>query len=564
MVTLAVGEAATNENAGRFYYGQLSNDGQRDGSGMLFDETAEKDDDEFKQCFEEGRAYTATAGELRFLEGRQVGLTTNSVLKHAHYMGQWKKNLPHGDGVQYYQGLGMYEGQFFKGKRNGRGYWQTEENDGKGNKAACWIYKPITKDGAQVGNWENDLMHGIAIVEDHEHVHENVIYTNGKCKMPFTEAGPPLTGFDSTVVVGDLIVKTREAKKALLETKVNREPPKSSIAKDKAERLQDHEHSKHGGGVFNLLGHGKKEGEEDAQLTGIHANEETKLTGALAGRVNKHRLDPDYVKPGEEEAGGLALVREPTDLALPEEDVLIIGGTGVNAVMNGLYTRISGTFGQLAFKLTTKNESNKVVRRFLYQTLVGQTKYWAISDTLFAIVQPAPGCAFVADGAPHPGSVSLSWAVWHPHSGKIQYHGAEEDKAETEKRAKNWKPIDQIVAKSVVGFEINGVKEKDTRKGGPAPGLMLRHASELYGRPVYEAENGGQYIYWFKDDEKPPGEPASIDEAIGYSPDGMATLDEAKSQELLGLEGAWIVAREVGDSKDGPACMAYIADPSGS
>lgn len=39
-----------------------------------------------------------------------------------------------------------------------------------------------------------DLMHGIGIVEDSDHVHENVIYTKGKCQMPFTELGPPKTG----------------------------------------------------------------------------------------------------------------------------------------------------------------------------------------------------------------------------------------------------------------------------------------------------------------------------------------------------------------------------------
>ena len=37
-------------------------------------------------------------------------------------------------------------------------------------------------------------MHGIGIVEDSDHVHENVIYTKGKCQMPFTELGPPKTG----------------------------------------------------------------------------------------------------------------------------------------------------------------------------------------------------------------------------------------------------------------------------------------------------------------------------------------------------------------------------------
>ncbi|CAE7389776.1 unnamed protein product, partial [Symbiodinium natans] len=45
-----------------------------------------------------------------------------------------------------------------------------------------------------------DFMHGIGIVEDSQHVHENVIYTKGKCQMPFTELGPPKTGFESAAL----------------------------------------------------------------------------------------------------------------------------------------------------------------------------------------------------------------------------------------------------------------------------------------------------------------------------------------------------------------------------
>ena len=79
---------------------------------------------------------------------------------------------------------GIYVGDFQKGKRHGRGVWKTM--------GGTWEFRPISNE--DVPNFENDLMHGIGIVEDSDHVHENVIYTKGKCQMPFTELGPPKTG----------------------------------------------------------------------------------------------------------------------------------------------------------------------------------------------------------------------------------------------------------------------------------------------------------------------------------------------------------------------------------
>ena len=106
------------------------------------------------------------------------------------YVGNWKHDLPHESGKQYYE-TGWYEGEFRNDERHGHGRWET--HDGK------WKYLPI--DGPQ-GNWEADLMHGIGIIEDAEYIHENVIFKKGSCQMPFTLMGPPQSGFDRTPLVG--------------------------------------------------------------------------------------------------------------------------------------------------------------------------------------------------------------------------------------------------------------------------------------------------------------------------------------------------------------------------
>ncbi|CAJ1404889.1 unnamed protein product, partial [Effrenium voratum] len=121
----------------------------------------------------------------------------DSTLKYTLYHGGWKDSMPDGFGVQHFEGAqveqlmgahgGTYTGDFLRGKRHGRGVWKTLQG--------AWEYRPIGTE--TVPNWENDLMHGIGIVEDSDHVHENVIYTKGKCQMPFTELGPPKTGFES-------------------------------------------------------------------------------------------------------------------------------------------------------------------------------------------------------------------------------------------------------------------------------------------------------------------------------------------------------------------------------
>merc|ERR1719161_1216751 len=54
-------------------------------------------------------------------------------------------------------------------------------------------------------------------------------------------------------------------------------------------------------------------------------------------------------------------------------------------------------------------------------------------------------------------------------------------------------PADRLAVRGVVGFDVAA------DVGGVRQGLMLRHGSELYGRPVYESEDGGQFLYWLRE-----------------------------------------------------------------
>lgn len=172
---------------GKFFYGVLGQDGELGTWGTMYSARA-ANDPEFMECVREGKPYKKENPE-------------DENVKYLLYHGQWKGSVPDGFGVQHFEGAqllfeknpmhqshgGTYTGDFLKGKRHGRGVWKTLGGN--------WEFRPISNE--DVPNWENDLMHGIGIVEDSEHVHENVIYTKGKCQMPFTELGPPKTGFES-------------------------------------------------------------------------------------------------------------------------------------------------------------------------------------------------------------------------------------------------------------------------------------------------------------------------------------------------------------------------------
>jgi len=107
--------------------------------------------------------------------------------------------------------------------------------------------------------------------------------------------------------------------------------------------------------------------------------------------------------------------------------------------------------------------------------------------------------------------------------------------------------IDRLSSVSIVGFELFGTDGTKVR-----PGLLLRHGRDLFGRPVYEAENGGQFLYWMKYRGKlAEGMVEDDTELTGGMPD---------HRKLFANSGYWIISYEVGEPPEGPTCLAFIDD----
>jgi hypothetical protein len=178
------------------------------------------------------------------------------------------------------------------------------------------------------------------------------------------------------------------------------------------------------------------------------------------------------------------------------------------------------------------------VERFLYKDT--KTQYWIIASKVMRGIHQGAGNAFNEDvQSDRVRNISQAWHVWHAASKSFRTF-ADNDET-TVKR-----PIDKIVAASVVGFEIMGEPEA-------VSGLMLRNTNELYGRPVYESEGSGLFLYWMK-------RGGSIDDGIMETTDGACEMQDAS--KLFESAGHWVIAQKLGETEGGPACVAYIQDPA--
>jgi len=238
-------------------------------------------------------------------------------------------------------------------------------------------------------------------------------------------------------------------------------------------------------------------------------------------------------------------------LSLPEEDIWVEGGTGVNHMLNGLYFKVIGSYGLPLYKLVKKmyNPTATIAMqkvtftRFLWQDT--KKGLWIISEKPMGGVKPGAGVAFVDDPAENPSGIHKTWYVWDQKSKGMRI--PDEEHVTEDGKLKN--KTDVIVSKSIVGFEVTGVKGTD---GGPLPGLMLRQSSELYGRPVYEAESGAQFLYWMENG-------GSVEQGLK---DPEAQLVKAADEEelLFSQAGCWILAKEMGVDKEHEACLGYVQD----
>eukprot|EP00927_Polykrikos_kofoidii_P019244 TRINITY_DN18978_c0_g5_i1.p1 TRINITY_DN18978_c0_g5~~TRINITY_DN18978_c0_g5_i1.p1 ORF type:complete len:2448 (-),score=375.80 TRINITY_DN18978_c0_g5_i1:62-7321(-) len=456
----------------RFFYGEISASGTREGHGKVF------------VCDKTKLTKDAQAKELMaaFTKGDDFSEDSEPEIHHwkfTVYDGQWKGDKQQGDGIHHIKDQGTYRGQFVAGKRHGRGEWVTN-----------WgaKYRPIPDPSRR--NWDNDLMHGIAIVETSNHVHENIIYTKGQCHMPFVDIGPPTTGFDDAPVVG----------KALHLVQIGKQKVKEVVA----------------GGATGLTA-------PSADLVGVSKND---MRQRIAGTVQR-KAEALFVTPS---ATPLAMVRESTELGTPQIDMLIEGGTGVNAVMNGLYFGCSRAFGVKMFLLVKKKGENISKRYLTYDD-----KMWTVTETQTVnMKKPAVGTCMVEgdERGPSPG---VSWYVYHPAS--KQYKCPDDMRSPTEDR------VDHVVCTTIIGFDVIGATG---RERGPLPGLMLRQSMEHHGRPVYEAETGDQYLYYFPKEAE----------------DGEQETNNENGGEDSWLEkpGSWILAETFDEKPRGPKCFAYIED----
>jgi len=382
-----------NVYAGSYYYGHITEDGKRQGEGTLYSAEA-GNDDHFIDCVMSGQPYTKErlvceachSKDPRMLCCPHNGLERDH-LKFLTYDGQWHNNIPHGVGVQFYPDVkmvgGVYYGDFKEGFRHGRGTWQVRDRS--------FTYMPLPKK-KQVTNWKNDMMHGVANVEDSKYVHENVVYKDNKTMMPFASVGPPSMNFDqvagwNVVFQGVRIVshqrKIREKSAAA---------PKSSMSSSSLgakRKIRPRSPSK-----ASLSSEGSNQG--------VWAQDDTKIMQ----RVVKHHgiLSTEQFRNNEEEQ--VNLLREPTELTQRPEDVLLSGGTGENEAMNGYYVRVTKSFGHSLWRMV-KRESGVLglwarhSQRYIYREDSKRSRTWCIGPAPLAGRPTGAGCAFAEDvGSP--------------------------------------------------------------------------------------------------------------------------------------------------------------------
>jgi hypothetical protein len=148
----------------------------------------------------------------------------------------------------------------------------------------------------------------------------------------------------------------------------------------------------------------------------------------------------------------------------------------------------------------------------------------------------------VEDPSPDPGSIAKQWFVWHEDTQRMREATENTTDPEIYDQKKGWfskkeiRKIDHLVIQSVVGFEVTGIPTTNGFVG--IQSLFLRHPSLFYGRPVYESENGGQFLYWKKTN--------------GTILDGLekAMLEcpgiLVESKENVDDPGHWIISKELG------------------
>jgi len=474
------------------YYGQFTKDGKRHGTGILYKKEA-MDVVEFKAAFD-----ATVPGRFPPKEG--------DIKKHIAYDGDWKHDVFDGAGTQYFE-TGTYDGQFSLGQRDGRGTW---EGTGDNHHFKKWTYKPQGSDDTGPRNWERDVMHGIAIVEDDNHVHENVIYNKGVPQMPFTEQGPP-----KTLAVGKFSATT--------------------------------------------LFFGEMKRHEPEKL-------EIKVDWALKEVVNQPNKSLDKTMATNDEALGV-LVRQPTLLENPEEDIWISGGTGGNKVLNGIYFKLQGTFGRPLYKLvkkitTTVDEAaetcscfnrlgfsvKEITARYMFRHPGGE--HWVIAGRhQWGGSVTMTHWAHVQTKAEHPKDIEgdAEWYVWHEQTQVMRKVGDEVEIQNGMCGHSEPNPVDVMKMKVVAGYEVHGLEHMFVGTGHASANFLMRHPSQFFGRPVYESSRSDQYLFWIQEHVDGTSVKYWVDADEELELYSLSNVQDVlkKEEEFYRKKGYWVLARQL-------------------
>lgn len=177
-----------------------------------------------------------------------------------------------------------------------------------------------------------------------------------------------------------------------------------------------------------------------------------------------------------------------------------------------------------------------VCERYLYMN-ENKTK-WLITENPVLMSLPdiaVPMTASVSDSAEDPRNIVGTWQVYDETVGKYRpYH-----RLTTQEELQGVRPTDRLRI-----VETSGVELSVCSCPMVVDGCFLRQASEVNGRPVYEMENGGQFLYWITTDGKPLPSESGADS-------GTALL----GHPLHSDKGFWCISDTLGaqrgSSKDG-------------
>ncbi|KAF4670105.1 phosphatidylinositol-4-phosphate 5-kinase-like protein 1 [Perkinsus chesapeaki] len=225
-----------------FYEGNFSRNQRHDpeGNGKLFDgdghliyEGSWDRDRRTPWCrmmrLQNGHVYTGDLDSYGRPSGKGSLYPSEAMAAPPLYEGQWKAGRFHGEGVLV-QNDSTYQGQWFEGRMHGKGVlkqtgviydgeWDMNQRQGRGKVTV------LNGQYSYTGDWANDVPHGHGDLEDPRFIHENVVFHQGVCQMPFVEEGAPVVSLADCMPIN-----TRTGRQAL-EDAISMVKPRVEVGK---------------------------------------------------------------------------------------------------------------------------------------------------------------------------------------------------------------------------------------------------------------------------------------------------------------------------------------------